>query len=75
MKQEGFTLIEMLLGLIVTSFLAQLAVPGLVGDEEVDIDRFPVLAVAQCDRGTTAEVAARLRQQVRIESIEDNGDL
>jgi len=31
MKQQGFTLIEMLLGLIVTSFLAQLAVPGFKG--------------------------------------------
>ena len=31
MKQQGLTLIEMLLGLIVTSFLAQLAVPGFKG--------------------------------------------
>ena len=60
MTQRGFTLIEMLLGLIVTSFLAQLAVPGFKG-----------LLESQQRQSLAQSLAAGLRY-ARMEAITRN---
>ncbi len=60
MTQRGFTLIELLLGLIVTGFLAQLAVPGFQG-----------LLESQQRQGAAQSLAAGLRY-ARSEAIAHN---
>jgi len=71
MKQKGFTLIEMLLGLIVTSFLAQLAVPGFKGLLESQQRQNAAQALASGLRCARTEAIARNRAVVIHAKDED----
>ena len=70
MTQRGFTLIEMLLGLIVTSFLAQLAVPGFKGLLESQQRQSVAQSLAAGLRYARTEAIARNRAVV----IHANGE-
>ena len=71
MKQRGFTLIEMLLGLIVTSFLAQLAVPGFKGLLESQQRQSAAQALASGLRYARTEAIAHNRAVVIHAKDED----
>lgn len=64
MTQRGFTLIELLLGLIVTSFLAQLAAPGFKGLLESQHRQSVAQSLAAGLRYARTEAIARNRAVV-----------